>query len=120
MWVIARIRYKDQDEMLLQEEQVAVANDKTHELSKKGEETDGGLLLNRWQWTRMKKSAQQMAPRWVCEAGSWAGRLHTECFKLLKDDFTWHVARITGHRAHATTTQRHECKSCLVWRANQL
>ena len=43
---------------MLKEKQVAVADDKTHELSKKGEETDGALiLLSRWQWTRMKKSA---------------------------------------------------------------
>ena len=44
VWVWARTRYKHQDEMLLQEKQVAVANDRTHELSKKGEETDGGLF----------------------------------------------------------------------------
>ena len=41
VWVRARTRYKEQDEMLLQEKQVAFGNDKTHELSKKGEETDG-------------------------------------------------------------------------------
>ena len=44
MWVRALTRYKDQDEMLLQEKQVSAANDKTHELSKKGEEKNGGLF----------------------------------------------------------------------------
>ena len=59
--------------------------------------------------------------RWEKEREPWLlFCVHTECVKLLKDDFMWYAAHITGHKAQCNDNSeaRVYIVPCVVARAN--